>query len=379
MIIAVAFALVSQLPVEPEAPAPPAVTSSTPPVAAVEPPAAVPVRDNAVYVIDPKVDGLPSSLRLTVASILAKAGADEGVSIFTSDDARAILDREAELQVLSADGDGVSLSELGKKVGARWVLASVVGKPDDDTLIEARLIDVERANVASRRITRASEYGGDFLEATRAAARLALSPIFASRQGTLTLTISEEGADVVVDEEQVGVAPLQQPLKLAGGTRLVVVKKQGFIVFREAVRMDKGVALTRDVVLRPSADFLESYRFTNGALRVGAWTTTAATVASAAAGLGFLYLFDQQNQVTRQLSTELEKGNEGVQIDEEQQAELGARVVASQNDAGLYGALASGGGTFAVVFAGTAIALWLFGQDPGRYDHLDDDAPGPAR
>jgi hypothetical protein len=319
--------------------------------------------------------GFPAAVAASAAGILAKAGADEGVSIFTRDDVRAILSREADLQTLDAATDGVSLSALGEKVGARWILASVISKVDDDTVIETRLIDVAKAAVATRRLVKASDYGGAFADAVAAGAHLPLSPIFADRQGTIVVKVSEEGADVVIDDEQRGVTPFEAPITLGGGSHLVVVKKEGFIAYRQTVRVEKGSAQNIDVTLRPSADFLEAYKRFNGAMRIGAWSSVVVALGGAGAAGAMGYLFNEQNAETNRINDEIKAGDEGVQIDEEKQSALRADQAKSVQAANGFAAGLSVGAGAAVVGAALAVGFFVFGDDPKAADERESNSP----
>lgn len=351
-------------------------TPTTTPAPTTSETAAAPPRVNAIYVIDPTLAGPGKEVGSTVVSVMARTIADEGVEVFTRADARALLERESDLQTLTGDADGLSLAALGEKLGARWVLASVVSAVDGDTLVEARLIDVEKSAVAARRLTRVSEYDGSFTDAVAAAARLAISPLFKGTTASIALTITEEGANVLIDDQQLAVSPVPKgSLSLPGGTHLVVVTKEGFIAWRKTFRVKGGEAFDESVALRPSPDYLASYQAKNGALRIGAWSSTILTVVAAAGGVTALYAWDQANQQTAAIGGELTKATDDVQIDEAEVAALQARQTASKNDAALFGALASGAGAFAVVAAAAAIGLWVFGDDPGRYDEVAVTGP----
>jgi hypothetical protein len=191
--------------------------------------------------------------------------------------------------------------------------------------------------------------------------------VFAGDKGTLTLTSSEEGANVYVDEALVGVTPLQGGLMLSGGHHLIAVEKAGFIRYAEALRVDAGAQLTRELRLLPSLEFLEEYRATNGLLRTLAWTSTAAAgISGVVAGVtwgGFILAREEQDRVTAKWvarqpipSTDQEQATQEVN-DAEQTALQWSYGIGVAGPAFLITATAAG-------------AFWIFGDDPTRYDDL---------
>ncbi len=325
----------------------------------------------ALYVVDPKIVNMAKSVGATVSSLIAKTAEHEGFRVFTRDDAKVILGQSADLQELGGDADGASLSELGKAVGANHVVAAVVSAVDQDIVVQARLIDVKKAAVVSRREVKASDFGGALVAAVEAATRLALQPVFADQRGVLTLKVSEEGANVTVDDSLVGVTPLEKPLELAGGHHLLVVEKKGFIRHAEDVKVTKGATLARDVRLRPSVEFLEDYRAKNGLYRTLAWTTTIAggALAVAAGGLAVPYALKSQEV----LDTTAEY-NAIPDITPEKAAEGNALVAQARDEAALWSYAAAAAGSGALIAGGAAAYFWIFGDDPARYDGID----GPA-
>src|SRR5690606_12974788 len=121
-------------------------------------------------------------------------------AVFTTDDARVVLARSAELALLGSDAEGPSLAALGKTLGVPHVIATVVTSLGGDVIVQARLIDVERVTVIARREAKASDVGGSLLDAVDRATRLVLAPIFAHLKGRLAIKVSEEGANVLIDD-----------------------------------------------------------------------------------------------------------------------------------------------------------------------------------
>ena len=323
-----------------------------------------------IYIVGPKVVGMASAVGSTVASTLARVAGEEGLAVFTKEDAATLLAQAADLQVLGADADGASLSELGRRVGTRHVMACVVSAIDGDTVVQARLIDVEKAAVVSLREARASQFDGAFLATVEAAGRLVIAPIFADQKGTLAMKVSEEGADVIVDDRIVATAPLSAPLSLSGGHHLIEVRKKGFIRFAETVKVTRGSALLRDVVLRPSKDFLDEYRSLNGTLRVLAWTSTALTVAAAATGGGLWYGYGGSLGGPAAIDDKFRDPASGKVLPENAEAYQAERADAEFATTSFYN-----GAAVASAVAGllgvAATTFFIVGDDPARYDGVE--------
>jgi hypothetical protein len=120
----------------------------------------------ALYVVDPRVVNMAPAVAVTVSSIVAEIATTEGMAVFTREDARVVLEREADLQTIGAESDGASLTALGKKVGTGHVLACVITAVDEDIVVSARLIDVAKSAVVSRRTRAPSSRAGRCARAT---------------------------------------------------------------------------------------------------------------------------------------------------------------------------------------------------------------------
>jgi hypothetical protein len=325
-----------------------------------------------VYVVDPRVVNMAPAVAATVSALVAETATTEGMAVFTRDDARLVLEREADLQTIGAESDGASLTALGKKVGAGHVIACVVSAVDDDVLVSARLIDVAKSAVVSRRAVRARDFGGSLIETVRAATRLVLQPVFAADKGALTVTSTEEGANVFIDDALVGTTPLREPLQLPGGHHLLAIEKQGFIRVAEALRVERGAQLERHVRLLPSVEFLEEYRATNGLLRTLAWTSTAAAgvtgvVAGASWGMYFVELAQLDDVIDKYDGVDFVEGSQ-------QQRDADAERAAAVAEAEAWRYPISIAGTAFLISAAAAGAFWIIGDDPARYDDLGQPA-----
>ncbi len=320
-----------------------------------------------LYVVAPKVVQMAPAVGATVSSLLAKTAEQEGFRAFTVEDAQVVLSQNADLQLLGADADGASLGELGKAIGVRHVLATIVSAVDGDVVVQARLIDVERSAIVSRREVKTSDFKGGLVPAVEAVTRLVLQPVFADERGMLKIDVSEEGANILVDDQLVGVTPLRAPLNLAGGHHLVAVEKEGFVRHAEALRMTRGASMTRAVSLRPSIDFVEQWRTRNGTLRVLAWGSTVTGAAGLlVGGIAFVPYVVRSLDVLRID----EEYRSRPFLDDAMVAEHDELVAAAQSDALFAASFAATGTSIGLLGAGLAAFFWIYGDDPGRYDEF---------
>ena len=91
-------------------------------------------------------------------------------------------------------------------------------------------------------------YGATVAKPKKAAAEARLKELSA-RTGALTVTSSEAGAQVSVDDKPVGTTPLAAPLRLVTGPHRVRVSKEGFSPVDQVPNVQAGGAATLEVKL----------------------------------------------------------------------------------------------------------------------------------
>lgn len=321
-----------------------------------------------LYVVAPKLVNLPASMGETVSAAIGQAAADEGLAVMTRSEARSIIKSQAELSMLGGDASGAALATLGRALGAQHVLTATVSAEGDDTVIHLRLVDAQKGTVLSREKTRATDFEGGLIPAVEQGTRLLLAPLFAHMKGTVALDVSEEGANVLLDGQQVGVTPVET-LAVPGGMHMLTVTKKGFIRHQETLDVDDGDTIRKMLTLRPSEEFLQRYRRRNGLYRTLAWVTTAVALPLLAGSGTFFYLKDNQDQQSQALSADYEALPEDEKAQRQQEFERD--IQASVNRANRFGEVAVGIGVGAVVSALTSGYFWLFGDDPDKYEHFE--------
>jgi hypothetical protein len=143
--------------------------------------------------------------------LVAKAlAARTDVSLIGPRRVKAALRRARKPQLESCEGDTGCLAEMGRAVGARWVVAVEVSGLGDVQLLHLKLVDSRRARVIR---STTSEVIGGAIE-PGALVRL-LTP--RRYRGELALAINAAGAQVFVDGRRLATAPLSAPLELPVG------------------------------------------------------------------------------------------------------------------------------------------------------------------
>lgn len=329
-----------------------------------------------LYILEPVVVGLPTSIASTLTSTAAQAAAEEGLNVMTRDQAVALMKNLAELQGVGADSPDIALSELGRAIGAKHLLAFTVSADGSETIVHATLVDSELSKTLARRSGKVSAYDG-LVSATQAITRLVLAPVFAHLKGNIEVSVSETEANIHWDGSLLGTSPMGS-FTSPGGSHLLEVNKTGFIAHREQLRVMGGAdVITRMIVLRPSPDYLRDYRAQQGLLRNFAWGTSIAAVPLGAAWVTFARLKGKQDDNTADLSAEYENTLSPAEQEAQRDA-FNQRISRSRNDAQAMGNLAV---TFAVtagIAAAASIILWAVGEDPDRYQGFEGAPPTPA-
>ena len=326
------------------------------------------LKDASLFVMEPKLVQLPGVLKDTISATVSQAAVNQGLSVMSRADAEEILKNQIELDQLGADANGDALAALGRAVGAKHLLATTVSSVDGDTVLHMRLIDSQKSKVLSRKEGKSSEYDGELVKAVEAITRITLAPIFAHLQGKIQVEVSEEGANVLLDGEQLGVSPID-PFMGTGGYHLLTITKEGFIRHQETIQIQGGDLIERMIKLRPSQEFLNRYRKRNQTYRRIAWSTTAATVATLASTIAFTILQknkeDDRDAVANAFNN-LPPNEQTV----ERQEETAAQVRKLDNDAKANRNIAAISGAGAGASLITALYFWIFGENPTRYDEF---------
>jgi hypothetical protein len=73
------------------------------------------------------------------------------------------------------------------------------------------------------------------------------------KTGSVTITVSEAGAAIVVDDKPAGTSPLAAPIRMTAGPHRIRITKDGFLPFDQAPNVSAGATTTVDAKLAPSS------------------------------------------------------------------------------------------------------------------------------
>lgn len=228
---------------------------------------------------------LLTSLGSLVPQVLDSLGPFKAI---TRNDIEQMLALEAMKDVMGCT-EVSCLAEIGGALGVDYLVTGNILLVSDTFLIQLQLTNIRLSRVESRI---AREFKGSLkalLDETRTATKVLVRDLLAEHSGHITIKVNEEGATIRVDNEIVGVSPVEQ-LKVAGGMHTVKVEKDGFVLYAKDIQVQANRNTPLDVNLRPSAEFLRKYRATAQARRTVAWTSIGIGVASFGGSAAFFLL-----------------------------------------------------------------------------------------
>ena len=189
-------------------------------------------------VLDLKPTGISAAAAQNLTQVLSvEVKGVEGASVVSRDDIAAILQMEAVKQQAGC-ADDACMAELGGALGVDRLIAGDAGKLGDTFLVNLRLIDVRHGSVENRVTESFSGDDEQLLRAVRHAARSLLG-LPETGKGRLAVTASQNAAEVFVDQEPVGKAPL--PIDALGaGRHEVRVSQNGYFDWHGDVYVDQA-------------------------------------------------------------------------------------------------------------------------------------------
>ncbi len=329
----------------------------------VRPAAAEPERTR-LAVLDLTASGVDQSLADNLTAVLVtELSKLRVIEVISRQDIRQMLTHEQDKIALGCD-DASCLAEIGGALGAGLLASGTVGRIGRSYSLALQLIDIRNAKVVNR-VQRTAEDEQALLSLTGAAARRLLAPVLGQRAGVLVLRISEEGADVSIDDSLRGTSPIAA-LELPAGPHLVRVNKKGFVGWARDIEIRPEQSETIEVTLLPSRAFVTDYEERNRGMRTWAWITTGAAAAFGATALG-LFLYADQSYFPDQIAP---SRRECLDLGDACPRDLRDRVTSRGKtyDKMLYAVY--GLDAAAAVAASFALYFWIAGDDPDRYRAL---------
>ena len=234
-----------------------------------------------LYVADP-VGVEPAIARALSSSLAAELTQTGMLSALTTADVENLAGFAARQQQLGCSDVGACMAELGNALGVAFVVATSVTVVDGTQLVAMTLSEVDRAQVVGREAATATSTTM-LLEESRRAVRRLVSPLLSQGAGVLSVTASEEGAEVRLDGRLVGIAPLSS-LSVPGGRHEVMVTKDGFVDVRADHIVPPSGALSLRALLSPSTATADAWRDRVGRAHLVGGVVSAGGVLAAVGG-----------------------------------------------------------------------------------------------
>ena len=324
-----------------------------------------------IAVLDLQPQSVSKELAASATAILASELGKLGVfRVISREDIRNMLALEKEKQQLGCEADQACLAEIGGALGVEYLVAGSITRLGTSHVLSLVLNNAKTAQVENRVSETVAGDESALVAAIARSAKVLVSPVLKGREGFLLLSVAEGGAVVKIDGTIRGATPLSK-LSLPWGPHLLEVEKNGFITYSEDISVPARSAVSKNVSLVPSADFINGYESSAKKLRLGAWITTGAAVA----GLGGALIFNQLSASTESSfndkRTQYQQGSADTQ--------LLAQMQTLHNRGTTQVTLARIGVGVGALAAALATWLWIAGDDPHRYDAFHDAAPAPDK
>jgi TolB-like protein len=327
-----------------------------------EPAAAEPVSKReterpTVAVLDLVDKGGGSELAVNMGqAIAAELGGLGPFEVVSSEDIRRMISVTIEKQMAGCE-DATCLAEVGGALGARYIVSGTLAVLDDQLVLTLQLMDMSQNKVIAREMREMEKGSETLLDDGRTTARALVRVLLEQASGYLVVRLSEEGANIEINERLAAVSPSPR-LEVPSGPHRVAITKEGFIRWARDVEVVPNETTVADAVLIPSPEFVEDYESSASFYRITAWTLTGIGVGATATGAALLML---QGDERARLSSDIEDFNRG-ESDATRQ-DLNRRIDRVDREYKIYQAVAFGG----VAALGAALYFWLAGDPPGKY------------
>lgn len=247
---------------------------------------AAPSRDKPlVAILDVRsADQLDATARALTSLVTAEVSADSQFRAVSRNDLRAILTHQAESELLGcADVD--CMVDIANLVKADFLVAGSVEQIESAYVFSLDLIDTKAARIVHREsaLWRSAPEGmvdlaGPYVD------RLLAGADAKNFDGALEV-LTVDGAELFIDGEQVGVAPMNAPLSgLSTGVHVLEVRRSGYlpktldVVVARSETTIVRVDLVDEASLQPW--YAQWYVWGTGIVVAGAAATTVAIIAA---------------------------------------------------------------------------------------------------
>jgi hypothetical protein len=249
----------------------------------------------SVAVFDLVASGVPAETAANLTQILAvEVKRIPGTTVISHDDIRAVLNLEAQKQLLGCSDSTACLGEIGGALGVDYLLAGHVGRISETHVISLRLINPTNLEVKSRISDSFVGPEDQLVSAMRLAVR-SLFGLEAKEPGNVTVSAGEGAGAVFLDGAARG--PVAQPIAgVSPGRHTLRVVDPDFREWKGEVFIEPGAnALSINLEPRPRR-WYESWLLwgTVGLVAAGGATAAVAVSARGAAASPATYPFGFQ-------------------------------------------------------------------------------------
>jgi hypothetical protein len=225
-----------------------------------------------IAVLDVTVEGGadPTMQGQLTGRIADLVGRRENVTVIAPDDIRAILEKEAQKQLLGCD-DQSCLAEIGGALGADVLLKGRVSKLEDGYAMTLSAVNAHDASPLGHASETWKGESIGLLELLAPMLERALAKKGEKLLGSIEVTGANDGAQIFIDDQVRGTAPAGQMGNVDIGARRVRVVEEGYQPFERfvVVQRDRVTTVPVQMVELESAPFYATWWF---------WTITGAAV-----------------------------------------------------------------------------------------------------
>lgn len=306
--------------------------------------------------------GVPPEFAAGITESIATGIARTGVfATISPTQVTSILAYEKRKEALGGCVEDACYAGVARAVKADFLVSGAVSKVGEKILLNVVLIDATTGATANRAQHEASD-PSELVEAAFRTVVVALQPLLAKEQGYLKVTANVPDAALVVNDER-RPEGIGQAVELAAGPHVLRVTKDGFYSATADINIQPGTVTNTRLSLIPAKETIEAYETRATLMRVGAWSSLAL---SAGAIVLSAIMFDQASQDAGRVE------DFAALPDIERTAAARERAVSAKSDFEVEQGLYLGGLGGAVLFGGTALYLFLAGDDPDRYAEFRD-------
>jgi TolB-like protein len=203
-----------------------------------------------VAVLDLQSYGVPPDLAENLTQLLSlELRKAEELSVISRDEIKAMLQYEAQKQILTCRDDVACLIEIGGALGVEYLVSGGVGELDDTWVVHLKLLDTAKAEVAARV---SASFRGPQTELAKTVRFAVLALLGKSAEGVGTVMVLSDvvPASLSIDGEPAQTLPIGSISRTAGKHALSL-RADGYFPLRREFYVDPGL-LTR-VDLAPNA------------------------------------------------------------------------------------------------------------------------------